>query len=379
MDATDSKTPARVRRGNVLARKGAGGKTRYLARVRRAGAAISATFTSRAAADAWLRQQQAQQDLERAGLAPPPPPAPVAATVGELFSLYRVNVLASKRSPKTRADQGHQLDRWERFLGPEAPLQGLTPARLELFKQRPRERGDGLLSAASIVGHFRLLHHVLGYAASLDLMAKNPADAVRLPAPGKRERWLTSAQADALLQAAEGVDPELHTWVAVALYAGLRRSEVSTLTWGQVDLGPAPAVTVIGKGVKVRSVPLVPELADALRSWRDRDRVAQLPAALVFPHPGAAGKPYDPRIAFERARERAGLPWVTPHTLRHTTGSRLGQAGVSAFVIADALGHSDIRTTQRYVHLDDATRRQAMLRAVEESRRRAGKGGRGKA
>jgi integrase len=106
---------------------------------------------------------------------------------------------------------------------------------------------------------------------------------------------------------------------------------------------------------------VVPELATLLRGRQDLLRdigIAMLPTAPVFAE-------FDPRAGFEKARQRAHLPWVVLHHLRHTAGSWLGQTGASAFTIAETLGHSDIRTTQRYVHLDDATRRNALETAMK--------------
>jgi integrase len=54
---------------------------------------------------------------------------------------------------------------------------------------------------------------------------------------------------------------------------------------------------------------------------------------------------------FKNACHRAGLENVTPHTLRHTTGSWLAQDGHSAREIMEYMRHSDIKTSQRYMHL----------------------------
>ena len=53
------------------------------------------------------------------------------------------------------------------------------------------------------------------------------------------------------------------------------------------------------------------------------------------------------RKAFERAAESAGLPWVTPHVLRHTAAVWMAEAGTPMAEIAQYLGHSDERTTFR--------------------------------
>ena len=60
---------------------------------------------------------------------------------------------------------------------------------------------------------------------------------------------------------------------------------------------------------------------------------------------------YDFKNSFKRIVEKAGLPWVTPHVLRHTFASQLAKAGVSLYKIQQWLGHSDPKTTMIYAHL----------------------------
>lgn len=69
---------------------------------------------------------------------------------------------------------------------------------------------------------------------------------------------------------------------------------------------------------------------------------------------------------FTEVRDKAGLPDVTCHTLRHTFCSRLVQAGVSIYVVRQLAGHSSVRTTERYAHLAPAAPSvQAALSALE--------------
>lgn len=60
-------------------------------------------------------------------------------------------------------------------------------------------------------------------------------------------------------------------------------------------------------------------------------------------------------IALRKAFNRAGLFDCTVHTLRHTHASQLVQHGMSVYEVRSILGHSDIRTTMRYAHLEQRT------------------------
>jgi len=56
------------------------------------------------------------------------------------------------------------------------------------------------------------------------------------------------------------------------------------------------------------------------------------------------------RKGFAEACRRAGLVNVTPHTLRHTAGSLMAQAGIPLFMVAKVLGHNVQKTTELYAH-----------------------------
>jgi integrase len=71
--------------------------------------------------------------------------------------------------------------------------------------------------------------------------------------------------------------------------------------------------------------------------------------------------------AWHTARKRAGLADVRIHDLRHTLASQLAGAGHSLWVIANVLGHSQTRTTERYAHLSGETLRNAVNSAARVS------------
>ena len=72
-------------------------------------------------------------------------------------------------------------------------------------------------------------------------------------------------------------------------------------------------------------------------------------------------KPYGNLFcAWDTARKRAGLPDVRMHDLRHSFASNMVNAGQSIYVVGKLLGHSQVKTTQRYAHLSDATLHAAM-------------------
>jgi integrase len=154
-----------------------------------------------------------------------------------------------------------------------------------------------------------------------------------------------------------------------AAFAGLRRGELVSLRWKHLDFARA-SIHVIdnvsaGQDVRVkdgegRTLPMAPQIAQALAAWRPEDASD---ADLVFPGklPGRKldGDALNKR--FKEARDRAGLPALRFHDLRHTFGSLAVDGGASLIQVQAWMGHEDIKTTMRYLHVKNRTEDAALL------------------
>jgi integrase len=111
-------------------------------------------------------------------------------------------------------------------------------------------------------------------------------------------------------------------------------------------------------------------LSDAVREVMRRHCEGKSPNDYVFINP-ETGKPYtDLKKAFRKACELAGnrgLRWNDP---RHTFGTRLGIAGANAFEIKELMGHTDIRTSLRYVHPVTERKRTAVESIIKSEKGR---------
>jgi integrase/recombinase XerC len=146
---------------------------------------------------------------------------------------------------------------------------------------------------------------------------------------------------------------------------GVRVSECCGLDTGDVDFAQR-TVTVLGKGSKIRRVPLGAPAVDALQAWLREGRpeleTPDSPRAAVFLN--QRGRRLGPRDA-HRIVERHPLPdgrTLHPHALRHAYATHLLEGGADLRTVQELLGHADLATTQIYTHL---TRER--LRAVYES------------
>ncbi len=161
--------------------------------------------------------------------------------------------------------------------------------------------------------------------------------------------------------------------VRVAAYAGLRLGELVALRWRDIDF-PGSALTIsraISAGIEgptksgeVRRVPMANQTTDALLRLRDRQDFTD-PDDYVFCN--SWGRPLDGsalRRRYKRARDAAGLRPLRWHDLRHTFGSLLIAGGVDLVSVKDALGHSQLSTTSRYLHARPASERAAAFTAA---------------
>lgn len=143
-------------------------------------------------------------------------------------------------------------------------------------------------------------------------------------------------------------DPTVRMVLRTIYATGLRISEALHLTAAQID-SSRMVVRVLGKGQKERLVPLSPRLLDELRAyWRQ-----MRPTPWMFPgqDPHRPLNPATVQKACQRAGRAAGLPRITPHTLRHCHATHLLEAGVDTRTIQALLGHHRIGTTALYTHV----------------------------
>lgn len=137
-----------------------------------------------------------------------------------------------------------------------------------------------------------------------------------------------------------------------AYSAGLRVSEVVRLQLKHIDSSRMQIFVERSKGKKDRYVMLSPVLLDLLREYIKSCKVRPLKYLFESEQPGV---PYAARTAqkvFQRARERAGIQkTVSFHSLRHSFATHLLESGVDIRFIKELLGHFDIKTTERYLHV----------------------------
>ena len=135
--------------------------------------------------------------------------------------------------------------------------------------------------------------------------------------------------------------------VVLLLDTGARYSEIAGLEWRQVDLKER---TLHLWRPKVQNESVL-YLTDRAHETLARRETSRNDAQHVFLNKKGGKRGYASQ-AIRKAITRVGLDGVTIHTLRHTHATRLLQNGLSIYEVKEVLGHTDVKTTMRYAHLE---------------------------
>jgi len=184
---------------------------------------------------------------------------------------------------------------------------------------------------------------------------------------GIAPKWLDSHQQMALLRAVrKGKSARDLGMIELMLKTGLRVSELVDLTLADVELGERAGRVIVreGKGGKYREVPLSKEVRYALAMYlqtRSEDDSQRL-------FLGQRGPLNVPGVQYLVAKYayQARLADVTPHSLRHTFGKNLVDAGVSLEQVAALLGHESLDTVMIYTKPSHGDLEKAVRKAAGE-------------
>ncbi len=172
-----------------------------------------------------------------------------------------------------------------------------------------------------------------------------------LPYPKRQRRLPKILSLDEVAQLINAAGNLMQRALLMTVYGtGMRRTEVSLLKISDIDSKRMMIRVECGKGGVSRDLPLSPALLETLREyWRWKK-----PRSYLFPG-RAQDRPISDKTVWyactEAARYAGITKHVTPHTLRHSWATHLLEAGTDLRTIQVLLGHSDLETTAKYLHL----------------------------
>jgi integrase len=312
-----------------------------------------------------LTRSEAERELRRRmdsdAVAIPKGTRRTVAEAGSEYVDHLEHVMERKRS--TIQDYRGYL---RRHLGPffaARTVEKVEPAHIAAYLKVKREDG---LSSKSVQNQLNFLHGLFAFAIRRGWAQTNPVALVDRPKKGRpthrRLRYLQPDEVYAVIWAVP--DDELgeveRVLYLTAVMTGARQGELLGLRWIDIDW-IARRVRIADnytrgsfdspKSHEGRSVPLADTLAAELERHFQRSAF-KADEDLVFCHP-ETGHVLDPsklRKRFREALDRAGVPPITFHELRHTFGTQMAAYGAPLRAIQEWMGHADAKTTEVYRH-----------------------------
>jgi len=279
-----------------------------------------------------------------------------------LFQKFIDNYLAEvsiNKAPKSHARDKTSSVHLKRFFNGKRISQ-ISRVDIERFKRDRRaeiQARDPQGSMASINRELALLSHAFNVAKF-----PNPVKGVKRFEEFGRERFLDEDEERRIFEAIEQIDPNLEPLFRVLINAGYRVGEVLALVNDRemvnFENGYIRIPRTIRKGKKKDVVtPLNDVLTQALKMAININGVGK--GERIFPY-----SVFSIDKKWKRICKMAGLEdTVRVHDLRHTFGSRAGRAAQDdPYAVQELMGHTDFRTTQKYIHVSEARKRAIMQR-----------------
>jgi integrase len=326
---------------------------------------------------------------------------PEKVTVREFLERW-LDHMKSQVAPRTHERYSEIARKGLAPLIGDVILPKLQPARISAAYSKAlangRRDGKGGLSPRTVGHMHRVLRQALQQAVRWQILARNPADAVRPPKVERTKmRALDPDETAALLEAIRPT--RMFVTVLLAVTCGMRRGEITSLRWRSVDLANAQLAVMTSaeqtkagvreketKSGRARTVTLAALAVEELHRHKVRQSEELLRLGVrqtddLHVTAQIDGRPLKPNsLTHEFVRFIAGtkLPRVRFHDLRHTHATQLLASGVHPKIAQERLGHANLGTTlDLYSHVlpgmqaDAANRVDVALRTALDKHRNA--------
>jgi len=239
----------------------------------------------------------------------------------------------------------------------DTPLAQITAWQIEKWKAEEGKR----LNPVTVNRRLTVIKHMFKKAVEWDLLKSDPAtSAKRFSVTSERTRFLTQDEIKRLLKKCDQqvTSPWLLPLVTLALNTGMRPGELLKRKWENVDLQRGSIPIIQGKTLRRKTV-AINELAREALEWFRANCYGD--SLFLWPWGDPIGKVtvYD---AFKKACSAAKIENFRFHDLRHTFASHLVMQGVDLVTVKELLGHKTINMTNRYTHLAQEHKAQAVAK-----------------
>ena len=283
---------------------------------------------------------------------------PSHLTVSEYLTQWMRDYVAITVRPTTARGYATIVRRIQRSSLSQIKLTALKPTQVQRYYSDLLDEG---LSAQTVHHHHALLHGAIGQALNWDMLSKNVIDKVKSPKVSRPElRILTGDEVRRLLRHVEGTD--YHLPIHLALYTGLRRSEICGLFWSDLNLEESSLRVVrtmvsttgepahIGEPKSQRSRRVVafgPETTELLKDWRAvlGEHGPLERSQICARQDGSSILPDVLTRRFREIMKACKIQGIRFHDLRHARATLLLSSGVPGRVVSARLGHASIQST----------------------------------
>lgn len=308
---------------------------KWQARIRRKGYPDEvASFKTKTEAQTWARSiesamdQGSHQSIQSAK----------DILLADILQRYMNEVTPSKRGAQREAE-GIQFMLRQKMAS--YSMTNLTPAVIAAY----RDERLKTVGAGTIIRELSILSGIISHARKeWSLPTANPCALVRKPAsPPGRSRLLTKEEEARLIDELKPVrrrSPWMVPLVMLALESAMRRGELLSLRWENINLAAQTAFLPLTKNGTSRTVPLSKKAIAILEGLPNCGKEGPVfPISFMTMH-----------NCFVDARRRAGITDLRFHDLRHTATSRLAEKLPNVIELAAVTGHQTIQMLKRYYH-----------------------------
>lgn len=293
--------------------------------------------------------------------------------LSEEYRDYKVDIVKKK----TYINYDYRLTQALKQIG-YVKLQDLNVKILENFYHYLRHTyisaRNKPLSSTTIRSYYDIINNMLDYAVRCGYIQENPNKKIEKPKRAKTEiSCYTDEEAEKLIQSILQEPIKYQAIIFLALDLGCRRSELTGLTWNDVDLKTGRVQInktthyayqeIYEEGTKTANSERVNYISqitiDVLKQWKKEQLQQQMlmgskwegSKRILTTDYGADIHPDTPTKIFQKIIKKYNLKRITFHGIRHTTVSLMIRKGIQPQLISRKVGHSSVQTTDRiYSH-----------------------------
>lgn len=299
---------------------------------------VISTISKLSPASLELVEPLVRKLAEREGIAIEATKPPQVVSIADGIELWVTKLRGERRS--------HKTVKMYRYLAEKFLEQNPEPTRADLRGYIDIRLSKGL-SPAAVENERKALRSLFSFLKKEGLRHDDPTEGIRhIKVPYNEKRCPSVDDVEKVIEVGclrSNDANKIRTLIRLLATTGLRLTEAASLRKDGVDF-KANELRIVGKGRKLRVVPLLPEVANMLRDYID-SHPSESP--FVFPGNTRTGyaEIYNIEKTLKRACLRAKVEPFTPHQLRHLYATEMLRNGAKLEVVGRILGHSSIGIT----------------------------------